>query len=75
MISSKFKIYFRNFQSPVSVGIEVQKEVDKLVYVKQGIIAKRFENLENMTCETICIKLTVSKKNDVLYLHIDPTIK
>ena len=34
----------------------------KLVYVKQGIIAKRLENLETKFSETICIELTVSKK-------------
>ena len=34
----------------------------KLVYVKQGIIAKRLEHLETEICETICIELTISKK-------------
>ena len=47
----------------------------KLVYVKQGIIAKRLENLEIKFSETICIVLTISKKNGVLYLHISPQNK
>ena len=34
----------------------------KLVYEKQGIIAKRLENLETKFSETICIELTISKK-------------
>ena len=33
-----------------------------MVYVKQGIIAKRLENLETKFSETICIELTISKK-------------
>ena len=34
----------------------------KLIYVKQGIMAKRLENLENKLSETICIEITISKK-------------
>ena len=34
----------------------------KLVYVKQGISAKRLENLETKFYESICIELIISKK-------------
>ena len=34
----------------------------KLVYVKQGIIAQRLENLETKFSETICIEVNISKK-------------
>ena len=34
----------------------------KLVYIKQGIIAKRLENLETKFYESICIELIISKK-------------
>ena len=34
-----------------------------MVYIIDGIIAKRLENLEGIHSETICLELTVSKKN------------
>ena len=34
----------------------------KLVFVRNGIIAKRLESLEGKDSETICIKFTISKK-------------
>ena len=34
----------------------------KMVYTRDGIIAKRLENLEGKHSETICLELTVSKK-------------
>ena len=34
----------------------------KMVYIRDGIIAKRLENLEGKHSETICLELTVSKK-------------
>ena len=33
-----------------------------MVYVKQGIIAKRLENLEDKFSETVCIELTIFKE-------------
>ena len=33
-----------------------------MVYIRDGIIAKRLENLEGKHSETICLELTVSKK-------------
>ena len=42
----------------------------KLVYLKQGIIAKRLENLETKFSETICIELTISKGKRCALLHI-----
>ena len=35
---------------------------DKIVYVKEGFIAKRLVNLEGNTSETICIEVTISKE-------------
>ena len=34
----------------------------KIVYVRQGFIAKRLLNLEGNASETICIKVTIPKK-------------
>ena len=34
----------------------------KIVYVREGFIAKRLVNLEGNTSETICIEVTISKK-------------
>ena len=42
----------------------------KLVYVKQGIIAKRLENVETKFCETICIELTISKKKMMCFICV-----
>ena len=33
-----------------------------MVYIRDGIIAKRLENLGGKYSETICLELTVSKK-------------
>ena len=45
----------------------------KLVYVKQGIIAQRLENLETKFSETICIELNISKKKwCALFAHRPP---
>ena len=35
----------------------------KVVYIRDGIIAKCLENLEGKHIETICLEFTVSKKN------------
>ena len=51
-----------NFQFPPFRRDRNSKEGGKLVYVKQGIIAKRLENLETKFSEIICIELTISKK-------------
>ena len=45
----------------------------KLVYVKQGIITQRLENLETKFSETICIELNISKKKwCALFAHRPP---
>ena len=65
-----------DFQFPPFRRNRNTKGDGKLVYVKQGIIAKRLENLETKFSQTICIELTVSKKKiSVLYLHIGPKSK
>ena len=51
-----------NFQFPPFRRDRNSKGGGKLVYVKQGIIAKRLENLETKFSETTCIELTISKK-------------
>ena len=51
-----------NFQFPPFRRDQNSKGGGKLVYVKQGIISKRSENLETKFSETICIELTISKK-------------
>ena len=52
----------KNFQYSLFCRDWNSKGSRKLVYIKQGIIAKRLENLEIKFSETICIKLTTSKK-------------
>ena len=51
-----------NFQFPPFCIDRNSKGGGKLVYVKQGIIAKRLENLETNFSVTVCIELTISKK-------------
>ena len=34
----------------------------KLVFVKNGLIAKKVKDLETIVSETICIELTITKK-------------
>ena len=51
-----------NFQFPPFRRDRNSKGGGKLVYVKQGIIVKRLENLETKFSETIWIELTISKK-------------
>ena len=34
----------------------------KIVYIKEGLIAKRNLEYENITIETVCIEITMSKK-------------
>ena len=35
----------------------------KIVYVKEGLITKRILEYENINIETICIEITISKRN------------
>ena len=58
-----------NFKFPPSPRDRNSKGGGKLVYIKQGIIAKRLDNLKTKFSETICIEL-FPRKNGVLYLHI-----
>ena len=69
------QIILEYFQFPSFRRDQNSKGGGKLVYVKQGIIAKRLENLETKFSETIYIELPISKKNGVLYLHISPQNK
>ena len=63
-----------NFQFPPFCRDRNSKEGGKLIYVKQGIIAKRLGNLETKFSETVRIEL-FPRKNGVLYLHIGPENK
>ena len=49
------------FQFPPFLRDRNSKGGGKLVYVKQGIIAERLENLETKYSETICVELTICK--------------
>ena len=51
-----------NLQSPPFRRDRKSKWGGKLICVKQGIIAKRLENLETKFSETVGIELTISKK-------------
>ena len=53
---------FKNFQISPFRRDGNSKGGRKLVYIKQGIIAKRLENLETKFYESICIELIISKK-------------
>ena len=59
---SNSQFILESFQFPPFRRDRNSKGGGKLVYVKQGIIAKRLENLETKFSETICIELTISKK-------------
>ena len=52
----------KNVQFPPFHKDRNSKGGGKLVYVKQGIIAKRLENLETKFSETICIELFLRKR-------------
>ena len=52
----------KDFEFPLFRRDQNLKGGGKLVYIKQGIIAERLENLESNFSETICIELTISKK-------------
>ena len=39
--------------------------------IKYGLITRRLPKFETELSETICVELTVSKKNDAYSLHID----
>ena len=43
----------------------------KLIFVKNGLIAKRVKDLETRVSETICIELTILKKKWCIYLLIN----
>ena len=48
---------------------------DKIVYVREGFIAKRLVNLEGNTSETICIEITVSQKKwRIIFVYIPPNL-
>ena len=45
-----------------------------MVYIRDGIIAKRLENLEGKRSETICLELTISKKKwDITFAYRSPS--
>ena len=59
---SNSQFILESFQFPPFRRDRNSKGGGKLVYVKQGIIAKRLENLETKFSETICIELFPRKK-------------
>ena len=57
---SQFQI--ENYQFPPFRRDRNSKGGGKMVFVKNGLIAKRIKSLETKISETICIELTISKK-------------
>ena len=57
------------FQFPPFRRDRHSKGGGKLVYIKQGIIAKILESLETKFSQTICIELTISKKKMVCFIY------
>ena len=44
----------------------------KIVYLREGFIAKRLANLEGNTSGTICIEVTISKKKCIIFVYRPP---
>ena len=57
-----FQFHMKNYQFPQFRRGRNSKAGGKLVFVKNGLIAKRVKDLETKVSETICIELTISKK-------------
>ena len=57
-----FQFHMENYQFPPFRRDRHSKRGGKLVFVKNGFIAKRVKDLETKVSETICIELTISKK-------------
>ena len=51
-----------NYQFPPFRRDRNSKGGGKIVYIKQGLIAKRLRHFETKVSETICIEVTLSKK-------------
>ena len=56
------QFFIENYQFPPFRRDRNSKGGGKIVYVRQGIISKRFKNFESKTVETIWIELTISKR-------------
>ena len=57
-----FQFYMESYQFPLFRRDRNSKGGGKLVFVKNGLIAKRVKDLETIVSETICIELTITKK-------------
>ena len=47
----------------LSIEIEIKRVGGEIVFVREGIIAKRMKGLEGKTSEIICIELTFLRKS------------
>ena len=57
-----FHFHMESYQFPPFRRDRNSKGGGKLVFVKNGLIAKRVKDLETIVSETICIELTITKK-------------
>ena len=59
--------------SPLIGETEIITEGGGIVFIREGLITKRLENLETKISETICLELTVSnKKWFILFAYRPP---
>ena len=56
------QFHIENYQFPPFRRDRNSKGAGKIVFVKEGLIAKRLKEIETKFSETICIELTISKQ-------------
>ena len=67
------QFYIEGYQFPPFRKDRNKHGGGKIVYIKNGIIAKRILNLEGNFCEIICIEITISKKKwCILFVYRPP---
>ena len=52
--------------------IEIQKAVQKIVFVRDGIVSKDLYHCESSSIESICIELTISKRKCCIFFEHSP---
>ena len=68
------QFYIEGYQFPPS-PFRRDRDINgggKIVYIKNGIIAKRISNLEGISTEIICIDITISKKKWCIFFVYRP---
>ena len=67
------QFHIDGYQFPPLRRDRKKNEGGKIVYVREGSIAKRLINLKENTSETICIEVTISKKKwCIIFLYGPP---